>query len=25
LQHDEWRTIMMYVLKNLTEVLPYIE
>jgi hypothetical protein len=25
LQHEEWRTIMMYVLKNLEEVFPYIE
>jgi hypothetical protein len=25
LQYNEWRTIMIYVLKNLTEVLPYIE
>jgi hypothetical protein len=25
LQYNEWRTVMIYVLKNLTEVLPYIE
>jgi hypothetical protein len=25
LQYNEWRTIMIYVLKNLTEVLPYVE
>ena len=25
LQHEEWRTIMMYVLTNLSEMAPYIE
>jgi hypothetical protein len=25
LQYNEWCTVMIYVLKNLTEVLPYIE
>ena len=25
LQHEEWRTIMMYVLTNLSEIEPYIE
>jgi hypothetical protein len=25
LQYNEWHTIMIYVLKNLTEVLPYID